>query len=187
MNIIAYLNEGSGLLIMIAGAFLFFALIAFLVLRSSLREYAGRVLFPVFFIELALFFLVMAVNLPYEEDGVGPTVVPSLWIVGILGLSVYLLIRALRKLEEKDSPWGRVDIVALYIGMVVLYLILMNIIGYFIATLLFIVLGIRLLDYRNWKVIVPLAAGWILFSYFAFYRLLYVPLPQGSIIQMIFG
>jgi len=187
MNTIAYLSEGKGALLLVGGAVILFALIAFFILRSSKRAYAGRILFPVFFLEFISIFFLLSLSFKDTGERVGPAVVPSLWMLGILGLSLFLLIRALLGLEPKDPEWGRVDIVGIFLGLILLYLVLMQYIGYFIATFLFIVVSIRFLKYRRWKVILPLATGWILFSYFAFYRLLYVPLPEGSFIEMIFG
>jgi hypothetical protein len=71
--------------------------------------------------------------------------------------------------------------------MTILYLIVMQIIGYNMATIIYLISGMYFLTYRNWKVMISLTAGWVLFSYFAFYRLLYVPLPRGLLIEWIFG
>ena len=71
--------------------------------------------------------------------------------------------------------------------MTVLYLVLMHYIGYFVTTFLYIIVSVRYLKYTNWKVVLPLAAGWILFSYVAFFRLLYVPLPQGILLEILIG
>jgi len=187
MNTIIYLSKETGTLLMVGGAILLFALITFLILRSSKRDYAGRILFPVFFLEFISIFFVLSLAFKDQGQGVGPAVVPNLWMVGILGLSLFLLIRTLMGLEPKDPEWGRTDMVGIFIGLIILYLVLMQYIGYFISTFLFIVVSIRFLKYRKSKVILPLVGAWILFSYFAFYRLLYVPLPRGTFIEIIFG
>ena len=129
----------------------------------------------------------MTLGFPDRGEEVGPGVVPGLWIVCILGLSAFLLIRAFLGLEEKDQPWGHTGKVVIFIAMTVFYLIIMQIIGYALATILYLISGMYFLTYRNWRVMISLTTGWILFSYFAFYRLLYVPLPKGTLIEMIFG
>ena len=170
----------------LSGLIAVFGLVVFLVVRSSKRTYAGRILLPLFFLELSLFFLILALGFPQRGD-VGPTVVPVLWITGVMGLSILLLTRGLLGKEEPDPAWGRVDVVLVTLAMTIGYLLLMQVIGYIVATLIYIFSSMYYLSYRNWKTIGYVAVGWIAFSYFAFYRLLYVPLPKGSLIEWIFG
>ena len=129
----------------------------------------------------------MALGFPDKGDEVGPGVVPILWIIGIIGLGIILLIRGLLGHEEEDPVWGHTGKVTVFIAMTILYLIIMQIIGYNLATIIYLISGMYYLAYRDWKVMISLTAGWILFSYFAFYRLLYVPLPRGLLIEWIFG
>lgn len=187
MELINFLGKGTGLGILLAILAVILIAAIFFVLRSSRRKYAGRIIVPVFFIVLATLFGIITLGFPDKGDTVGPGVVPGLWIVGILGLSVFILIRGILGYEEEDPPWGRTGKVAVFIAMTILYLIIMQFIGYYLATVLFLFSGMYYLAYREWKVIISLSAGWILFSYFAFYRLLYVPLPRGLLIERIFG
>ncbi len=188
MELIKYLGKGTGLAFLLSAMVIIFGIAAFIIIRSSKKEYAGRILFPLFFIEAGFVFLVILLGFPAKKEaGVGPGVVPLLWIIGIFSFSILLLVKALLKFEEKDPKWGRIDVVFIYLGFTILYLILMRYIGYYIATILYLVGGMYSLSYRNWKVILSLTAGWLLFSYFAFYKLLYVPLPTGKLITWIFG
>ena len=182
-----YLRSGIGFGILVAVLVLILAATVLVVRRSSYREYTGRIALPVFFFEFACLFGFLALGFPDKGDEVGPGVVPMLWIVGIILLSVFLFIRSIMNLEEKDPPWGQWRKVAVFIAMTILYLIIMQYIGYYVSTVLFLSLGMIYLGYRNWKVVVPVSAGWILFSYFMFYRLLFVPLPRGILIDLIFG
>lgn len=187
MDMIKYLGKGSGFVVLITIFAVILAAITLMVLRSQKKRYAGRIIIPVFFIELALFFGIMAIGFPNRGDEVGPGVVPLLWITGILGLSIFLLIRGLLGHEEEDPDWGHTGKVTAFIGMTILYLIVMPVIGYNMATIIYLISGMYFLEYRNWKVMISLTAGWVIFSYFAFYRLLYVPLPRGLLIEWIFG
>lgn len=188
MEIIKYLGQGAGLFALLIAMLVIFGIAAFFTIRSSKREYTGRILFPVIFMELAFTFLIILLGFPEKKDaGVGPGVVPLLWIIGIFAFSLLLLIQALLGYEEKDPGWGHLNVVIPYFIFTILYLFLMQFIGYFIATILFLMGGMYFLNYRNWKVMISLTAGWLLFSYFAFYRLLYVPLPEGKLISWIFG
>ncbi|MCK5154503.1 MAG: tripartite tricarboxylate transporter TctB family protein [Spirochaetales bacterium] len=187
MEIIKFLGKGPGFWVLLAVLAAILTGITLIVLKSSKKRYAGRIIIPVFFIELALLFGILALGFPDRGDEVGPGVVPILWIIGILGLGIILLLRGLLKHEEEDPTWGRTDKVAVFIVMTIIYLIIMQLIGYNLSTIIYLILGMYYLSYRDWKVMISLTAGWILFSYFAFYRLLYVPLPRGLLIEWIFG
>lgn len=187
MEIIKFLGKGPGFWGLLAVLTVIFLGILLIVLKSSKKRYTGRILIPVFFTELAFLFGILTLGFPDRGDEVGPGVVPGLWLIGIFGFSVLLIIRALIKNEDEDPKWGRIDIVAVFIAMTIVYLIIMQIIGYYLATIIYLISGMYYLAYRNWKVMISLTAGWILFSYFAFYRLLYVPLPRGLLIEWIFG
>jgi hypothetical protein len=63
----------------------------------------------------------------------------------------------------------------------------MVLIGYFVASLVFITVAMTMLSYKRRFVILAISGGWMVFSYLVFYRLLYVPLPQGLLITAIFG
>lgn len=187
MEMIKFLGKGPGFWALLAVMTIIFVIIAFIIIKSSKRKYAGRLIIPVFFIEFAIFFGILTLGFPVKGDEVGPGVVPGLWITGILSFSILLLIRGLLKHEDEDPAWGRTDKVAVFIVMTILYLIVMQFIGYNLATAIYLILCMYYLAYRDWKVMISLTAGWILFSYFAFYRLLYVPLPRGLLIEWIFG
>jgi len=187
MELIKFLGKGTGLWIMLAVLLVIFVVIMAIVLKSTKRNYTGRIMIPVFFIELGIVFGILALGFTNKGDAVGPGIVPGLWIICILGLSIFLVIRVLIGKEDEDPEWGNIKKVATIIAMIILYLIIMQIIGYFISTALFLIGSMYYLDYRNWKVMIIMTVVWLLISYFAFYRLLYVPLPKGILIELIFG
>lgn len=187
MELIRFFGKGTGSMILFAFLAVVLVITVIIVNKSSKKEYSGRIIVPAIFIELAVLFGIMALGFPKKGDEVGPAIVPLLWIICILGLSIYLLIRGILGQEEVDPPWGKVSRVIVYIIMIIVYLFFMQLIGYFLATALFLISGMYYLSYRNWKVMISMSVGWILFSYFAFYKLLYVPLPQGLLIERIFG
>ena len=188
MEVIKFLGKGTGLALLIAVMMIILGVITFITNRSSKKEYTGRIIFPVIFMEIASLFLILLLGFPQNTgNGVGPGVVPLLWIIGIYAFSIILLIQALLGYEEKDPQWGHLKVVIPYFIFTIVYLFLMQIIGYFISTILFLMGGMYYLTYRNWKVMISLTAGWLIFSYLAFYKLLYVPLPKGRLISWIFG
>ncbi|MBI9103505.1 MAG: tripartite tricarboxylate transporter TctB family protein [Spirochaetales bacterium] len=187
MELIKFFGKGAGLWIITAVMAVIFLVSLFIIIRSSKRKFAGRILLPLFFMEAALIFGIMVLGFPDKGDVVGPGVVPALWLFGIFGLSTFLFIRGLLGHEQEDPGWGHTGKVAIIIGMTIFYIYIMQIIGYSLATVIYIIGSMYFLSYRRWRVMITLSAGWILFSYFAFYRLLYVPLPRGRLIEWIFG
>ena len=188
MEIIKYLGKGSGLGILIVLMAAIFVAAGFLLNRSKLRNYTGRILVPLFFIEFASVFGIIVLGFPeMKGDEVGPGVVPFLWIIGILVLALFLLIRGFMGKEEVDPKWGETVKVIIFIGMTILYLFMMQIIGYTLATLAYLIGGMLYLSYKNWKVMITISVVWVIFSYFIFFKLLYVPLPKGILIEWIFG
>ena len=188
MEITKFLSKGTGLVLMISVLFLIFIAIGFIIRRSSFKRYLVRLLFPVFFIEMAIGFLIVSVGLSGKlDDAVGPAVIPVLWEIAIILLSLYILVETLLGHDKPDPPWGKIKLVGIFLVFTILYLYLIIYIGYYIATVIYLAVSIYLLNYRDWKVITVLSVSWIAFSYFAFYRLLYVPLPKGILIERIFG
>jgi putative tricarboxylic transport membrane protein len=188
MELINFLGKGPGFWLLLSLLVLILIALTFIIKRSSKRKYTGRIVIAAFLIELGVLFGILAMSFPVKQDDpVGAGVVPLLWIYGILILGIFLLIQALTGHEEVDPPWGRMDVVGIFLGMTILYVILMQFIGYSISTFAYLISGMYYLKYRKWKTMLSITIGWILFSYFAFYRLLYVPLPKGILIERIFG
>ena len=180
-----YFSSGNGLLYF--GIFLIavFGIIAFIILKSLKREYIGHLLIPIAFIEITVLFLV--ISLGYGKRGeVGPAVVPRIWAYGFIALNIYILIKTLTGKEEKDPKPGRLDKVPLFLALSVVYILSVKYIGYYIATFIFIFMGIYLLAYRKYLVMITVAGGWLVLAYIAFYKLSYVPLPVGKLIKAIF-
>ncbi len=104
----------------------------------------------------------------------------------IVPLSLLLLFRTFKRQEKVAANGPRMDIVLMFIGFLVVYLLIMNYVGYFISTFLFIVVGMIYLGYKNHKVTLIVATSWILFSYVIFYKILFVSLPIGKLIEGLF-
>ena len=188
MEIIKYMGKGTGLWLLLLFMAALLAASVLIIRRSAKRNYTGRIVFSLFFIEFAAVFGILTLGFPKASiDEVGASVVPGLWLFCITGLALYLLFRGLTEKEEKDPEWGKVGKVFIFLGMTVAYLLIMQLIGYSAATLLYLVSCMLFLSYRNWKVMITLSGVWVIFSYIIFYRLLYVPLPKGILIEWIFG
>jgi len=132
----------------------------------------------------SLVFLIFSYG--FAAKGVVPaSVVPRLWIFLLLVCCVILVVSAFRGNQEADPSLGHGRLSFLFIGMMIVYMILINLIGFYIASFLFVIAGILVLGYRRWPVILAVASGWVLFSYAVFHKLLFVPLPNGAMIEFL--
>jgi drug/metabolite transporter (DMT)-like permease len=122
--------------------------LSFSVLQKG--KYAGRLLFPVFFILVSLAFYTVSFQIKGRlGDAVGPAIVPMLWLVGIIILSIFIIIRTLLGHEKEDPGWGRKGLVLAYLAATIFYLYAIIFVGYYIATFLYLGIGIYSLSYQK--------------------------------------
>ncbi|MDP8211025.1 MAG: tripartite tricarboxylate transporter substrate-binding protein [Candidatus Stygibacter australis] len=162
-----------------------FLVLWFFISRSQIKSWLNGILLPVFFIFLSLIFYLLSFTFPSNED-VGPAIVPRLWIYILIPLNIALLVSILIKREEILKTTDSSSSVFKFVALLALYLMGIHFLGYFISTFLFVIAGILLLGYKNIRMTLIISACWLLFSYLVFYKLLYVPLPQGLILEMLF-
>jgi len=184
-NLIAKLSTGKSLSFLVIFSVIIFLIIWFFVNRSPNNKYLSRIMVPLFFIILSIILFIISFSFPSNEK-VGPSVIPRLWIIILIPLNIYLLINILRQKKEIEHKDENKTIVFGFIGLLILYLISIFYLGYFISSFVFLFIGMYILDYRKYLTILLISAGWLLFSYLIFYKLLYVPLPIGKLIEMIF-
>jgi len=138
-----------------------------------------------FFLLISIVFYLQSFIFPVSGE-VGPAVVPRLWIFALVPLSLLLLVKTLRNKEGVEQAGPRVDIVLTFIGFLIVYLLVMNYVGYFLSTFIFMITGMIYLGYKNIKVMLITSATWIVFSYIIFYKILFVPLPLGKWFEGLF-
>jgi len=179
------LFEGiGGLYAFLAVLVVMLAVLTSLIRKSATtRPFLGNILIPCVFVAIAVLFYLMSLGFPEEEAG--PSAIPHLWITALILLSVFLIVQALFGKTDPDPGSGRLDMVALFIGTVIAYLFLMQIIGYYLSTFLFLAAVMYFLSYRKYLTIITVSGGWLLFAYLVFQRMLYIPLPQGKLIEMV--
>lgn len=184
-NFVARLASGKSLNFLVLFFVIIFMIVGFFVNRSPRRKYLSRIMLPIFFIMLSIIFFIISFSFPSNEK-VGPSIIPRLWIFILIPLNIYLLFNILRQKKEIVQERGNTKIVFGFIGLLIIYLISIFYIGYFISSFIFLLVGIYMLGYRKYLTMLLISAGWLLFSYLIFYKLLYVPLPMGKLIEMIF-
>jgi hypothetical protein len=153
--------------------------------RTKGKNWLMGILLPVFFIFMSLIFYLLTFTFPGNEE-VGPAIVPRLWIFILIPLSLVLLVSILLKKEAMPSKSEGSSSMYKFIILLVLYIAGIHFLGYFISTFLFVPAGILLLEHKNVKSAVIISLCWLVFSYLVFYKFLYVPLPRGLLLEMLF-
>lgn len=150
------------------------------------RRFLGNLMIPVILLGLIAVYFVETLDYPVQED-VGPAAVPYLWMLFSLGFCGFLTIQAARGKGKPDPVPGKIWFVAAAVLWLALYLMAIQSVGYFVSTFAFICVSIYALGYRNPWIILGVALGWLVFSYFVFFRLLYIPLPVGPLLKPVLG
>jgi len=160
-------------------------------LVKRLHPYRGQlmVLAGIFWVFLVFYFITYTFPVPRGIlVGMTPgSTIPRLWFYSLLPVIVLTLIPIFRNKEEVDPKWGNMRLIAIVFTVLVISVGLFNFIGYYISSALFIVTVMWILGSRNKVELIAVPAGWIVFSYLVFARLLSVRLPVGSIIENIIG
>jgi tripartite-type tricarboxylate transporter receptor subunit TctC len=158
------------------------ALLAWLLLRSAFRSKFGELMVLALVFSLSLLFFILTEGLPEATriDTIGPRGIPRLWIylmIPLAMLQTYLILRDKKERKAVGSvkPW----LLFSFIGVFASYLFLLPVLGYLLATLIYIPAVLWALEYRRPLSIATITACWLLFSHLVFVKLLHVDLPGG--------
>lgn len=133
-------------------------------------------------LSIYLYFVTQSFPVGKLSKTAGPASMPRLLIFSMLIFALWLVIQSIRRvpsLESKPIP-ANFTKVLLLLALMTGYLLIINYFGYFISTFLFLLIGIYLMGYRKHGIIICTVAGFLLIAYFAFLKVLQVPLPRGA-------
>ncbi len=183
-SIDTFLDSPIGLLVLLL-IFIGIEIPLYVFLRRKRSPYTGQILVLVSLAYLSLVFLLLSFAFPVKGQ-VSAGVTPRLWIAGILLCTLYLAVRIKTGKEKPDPslPGSQLRMVFLYILLSVGFLGIIDLLGFFLASFLFLLIGMRLLSYTRPIGLLAFSLGWIAFLYVVFYSLLSVPLPEGILISL---
>ncbi len=163
------------LLIITIGVFVL--LLAFNKFKVDKINYDQIIAGGIIIISLFFYYQTMLFQIPGTVNITSPALIPRIWIIILIFLSVLLLIKSKNKKSEiiDSSP----KTVLIIIAFLLIYLVAMQWIGYFFTTPVFIFSTMYLLKYRKVAFMTINAFGFVLFSYFIFNKLLHIDLPMG--------
>ncbi|MBR6084211.1 MAG: tripartite tricarboxylate transporter TctB family protein [Spirochaetales bacterium] len=134
---------------------------------------------------VTLLFYLLTFNLRVSklaaDSGASPRTMPRLWALLMALASVgafFAIIRSDNKEDEKFNRW----VFALLVGVGSIFSVIMfQYIGYYISSAIFIFVVMIAMGERNKLQLALVPAIWCLFTYYVFFRLLYIKLPFGSL------
>jgi len=177
MDSVKYFSEGIGLLWVAIGIAAVLAGVGIAVRFSRMRPYLGNILVSASLIAVGL--VLFTFSFDFTEETAGPAVIPRLYIVLILILSGVVLFKIFRGREEAVPAVRQKGLLAWVVAVLIAYFLALPYLGYFLGTFVLVVVLLHLLSYPKKWLIYGIAAGWVLFSYFVFYKLMYIQLPLG--------
>ena len=139
---------------------------------------------------VTLLFYLLTFNLRVSklaaEAGATPRTMPRLWALLMTLASIgafFAIIKDDNKEDEKFNKWA----FALLVGVGSIFsVILFQYIGYYLSSAIFIFVVMIAMGERNKLQLVLVPVIWCLFTYFVFYRMLYIKLPFGSLFEALF-
>ena len=134
----------------------------------NLRKVHADVWIGSLLIILAVYFYVLAGSFRNPDAAIWPKCV----LIVIALLSTLLVIRGIRLTtrgaDTEMIPSSLLKGPMVSILLIIAYAILMNFVGYFISTAIFLPLGMFALGQRNWKIMLGITIGLELFIYILF-------------------
>lgn len=184
---LTYFAEGYGLLLMLAVFAVVIAFITVWMLRSKRRNMASLIALGTGLVALGITVFVLSSNLVQSAFNANEAaMIPKLWATILIPSALFMIYRALTGAEEVPEPVGRLDKVLAVAIVAIISVFFMKYVGYFICSALFIFFCMYILGYKKPITMIAISLSWVAFSYFIFYRLLWVTLPVGSVIKAIF-
>ena len=156
------------------------------------KDIAGSLVLILF----SLTFLIYTTRYPLDDwENPGPAVFPLLLGGVLLFLAVWQLIRAFLSPKAPDRLRGKGSMiiavkaffldnqgeakVLIMTALLVLYILMMQWIGFFVSTFLLVILASRLMEAKDWVRPIVLSAGVCLFCYFLFVVWIKLSFPRG--------
>ena len=110
-----------------------------------------------------------------------PRLMPLLWGIPLLLVSVLQLIRVWRAPSIKAPKHGRLDKVFIVFVVVCAAIMSFKTLGFFVSTGAMLAVLMLVLGERRFLLVVGMSAGWMLFTWLVFNKLLLLGLPVGTL------
>ncbi len=134
---------------------------------------------------VTLLFYLLTFNLRVSklaaESGATPRTMPRLWAFLMLLASIGAFVAIIKSDNKPDEPFNR-WIFALLVGVGSIFSVIMfQYIGYYLSSAIFIFIVMIAMGERNKLQLILVPVIWCLFTYFVFYKMLFIKLPFGTL------
>ena len=130
---------------------------------------------------LAILYLIASFQLPaFPYAIVDADALPKGLGFLLVALSILLFIQnPIKDRKKSDIKKDEVWMLLTVAGLIFVYILLFELLGFVVITILFLLVTSRLLGYTKWKTLIAVSIGFTLVLYFSFNYLLQIYLPQG--------
>ncbi|MCA0172233.1 tripartite tricarboxylate transporter TctB family protein [Bacillus sp. RAR_GA_16] len=98
----------------------------------------------------------------------------------LAALSILLFIQnPVEDRKKSDITKAEVLMLLAVAGLIFVYILLFEFLGFVVITIIFLLVTSRMLGYTKWKTLITVSIGFTLVLYFSFNYLLQIYLPQG--------
>ncbi|MEA2042419.1 MAG: tripartite tricarboxylate transporter TctB family protein, partial [Bacteroidota bacterium] len=177
-------NEAPYLTLFLFGIFIISFLIVYLVFKKKDIKINGTISILTVTGILSITFFYISSFFPAPREGlfVSSATVPKVWsiflfIVSVIGLKLYYK----NPTDETAKKGENVKSVISLSFLILAYITLISIIGFFISTGLFLISSMLIMRYKKYISLLLTTTLVLLFMYIVFIKILMVPLPIGSI------
>ncbi|QQK78829.1 tripartite tricarboxylate transporter TctB family protein [Salicibibacter cibi] len=128
---------------------------------------------------VAIFFLYQTFGFPATgtDSETGPEFIPRIFSTLLMILGIILFIKSF--ITKEEAPTTKVKMIALTIGILFVYLLLINFLGYYSSTILFVLVLLLITNIRKIAFLITVPIMVALFIFVFFENLLTVPIPTG--------
>lgn len=178
-----YVKDGKFPLWLVAvflGLLIAFLLLAFM--KFNFKRFNYNIILSGVFIWVGAFFLyqTMLFDIPQGLNITSPALIPRIWAFALIVFAIWNIANDILK-GEIITKTGNIKTLGKIILALLIYFIAIPYIGYFLSTPIFLLVGMYILDYKRWSVMLINAFGFVLFSYVVFDLLLRIELPLGNL------
>lgn len=156
----------------------------------KMKPYRGQLLVISGFCLFTLLFFLMSfdfkVNKMMRNAGTTASTIPRTWVILMVPCAIMVFVNIFSATNKPDEPFEKWQL-ALGIGVAALASVfLFEYIGYYLSSVLFLLLMMWLMRERKVLTLVLVPLIWCIFVYFVFDKLLYMGLPTGTLFKGLF-
>lgn len=150
---------------------------------EKLKPYRGQMMVITGLCLFFLLFFLMTFAFKVRKTMVHTTAatIPRAWIYLMIPVAIMIVTSILNGKSGTDEPFGRWQLTLGIALAAFVSVFLFEYIGYYLSSVLFLVLMMFCLRERKVTRLIAVPVIWVLFTYLVFAKLLYITLPTGSL------